>query len=220
VIDPDEVAPALDSVAAEILAAAGIEEPPVDSDALARHLGLVVEEVASPGRSRSNPSAVRVDPDWPAERRHFTIAQAVGKMLKPRLVAKLGEMGASASLLNRLGERLLVPTEWFAADARATGYDWFALKERYRTAPDELLAGRLLEVGESVVVAFLDGDRVLWRRGNGVRANRRLTAAEERCLGAVRASGSPEVVRSENWTVQGWPLSSEGRVVLFSRVED
>ena len=221
-ITKEDILAVVDSLVDEVLEEAEISEPPVDSEALARHLGLSVEEAESPGRPRANQSVIRIDPDWTPERRHAMIAMGIAKSLRDRLADKMGEMPEgmnAASLMNLLGERLLVPQSWFARDAREVGFDLAALLERYRTASAELLALRLLDGVESSIVALIDGDRVVWRRGNGVRANRQLSEAEKECLREVSYTGEAQIVRIDSWTVQGWPLSDGTRFVLRSMID-
>jgi predicted transcriptional regulator len=224
---------AIDQQVTEQLAAAGITAPPVDTVALAeRHVGLTIRRQpgARPGRSRKagEPRTLVLDPDASDESRQWSAAQAIGAEWKPNVLRRLSlEADASRglggpSMANRIAERLLLPTAWYAADAASLDYDLLALKERYRTAGFELIALRWLDLPEPCVVTILDGTRVHRRRGNARRVNKRLSAAEVQCARAVAVSGRPRTVSRGGWTTHGWPVPSSGgdRVILRSVVDE
>ncbi len=231
-LPPEEWSAALDRVVSDLLDAAGVGQPPVDALAIAEHhLGFVVAREAGArrpaGRSKDARS-INIDPDSSVEASQWVAAQAIGRHLRPALLRQLGadtgdeRPAGGASLANRLAERLLTPTPWFAADAAATGYDLFALKDRYATAGHELIARRWLDLPEPCVVALLTDGCVTWRRSNAFRVNKRLSAAEELCQRAVTASGRPDTRTRAGWTVSGWPvpLTLGDRIFLRSVVED
>ncbi len=225
----EELSAALDAVVDDLLAAAGVREPPVDAIALAeRHLGFVIRRASGGRRPRGRAGesvSITVDPDASPEARQWVAAKAIGRHLAPEVVRRLGVDAAdkaAAALGNQLAERVLVPTAWFAADAAACHYDLLSLKERYATASYELLADRWLDLPEPCVVAVFDDGRVTLRRSNAHRVNRRPTPAEERCARLVVSSGRPRSVAHGGWSVRGWPVpASHGpRVILRSTVAD
>src|SRR5581483_2278770 len=139
---PDELLATIDRQVAEQLAAAGVTAPPVDAVAFAEHHpGLTIrrESGARPGRSRKavEPRTLVLDPDASEESRQWSAAQTIGAVWKPEVLRRLGLDAddarglGGAALANRVAERLLLPTGWFAADAAALDYDLLALKDRY-----------------------------------------------------------------------------------------
>jgi hypothetical protein len=117
---------------------------------------------------------------------------------------------------------LLVPGSWFALDAPACDYDVLQLKQRYRTASHEVVAWRLLDLPAPCVITIIDNEHVTRRRSNAWRVKRQLAAAEQKCQQQVNASGKPQVVRAEGWTVQGWPVHQADwqREILRSVVDE
>jgi hypothetical protein len=233
-LSQEEVDQALERAVEELLTAAQVTVPPVDALRIAQnHLGLTVSLTpgSSPhGRTRSavpgKPIVLHAEES--EERQQWAVAQAIGTHCKPDLLRRLGVAPdqaralGGASLVNLFAGRLLVPTAWFAADARATGYDLLELKSRYRTAAHETLADRLLDLPEPSIVTVVDDGRVLRRRSNAWRVRRELEPAERACQQYVSTHSRPHVVRADGWTVQGWPIpqSDSQRVILRSVVEE
>ncbi|HEY8504786.1 MAG TPA: hypothetical protein VIL46_09405 [Gemmataceae bacterium] len=225
----EEVLEAIERAVRALLEEAGVTPPPVDALALARgHFGWRVEEVEAPprrGRRRERGDTagpIRLPAGLSEEARQAVAARRVGEVLEGRVLAELGapREGPRPSLANRIAERLLLPLDAFARDARELGFDVLRLKERYWTASHEAIARRLPELPEPCVVALTEGERVVWRRGSAGAAGRRLTPAERRCREAVERSGEPTLVRYEGWTVQGWPLPGAGDRVLLRGVPE
>jgi hypothetical protein len=231
-LPPVEVAAAIDRVVGELLDAAGVTEPPVDAIALAeRHLGLPVRrEPGARGVRRGRSGGTRalvLDPESSEYAQQWAAAQAVGAHLKPRLLQRLGldadearGLGGS-SLTNRLAERLLVPTAWFAAETVARNHDLEALREGFRTAAPELIAARWLDLPEPCIITTFDGERPVRRRSNVWRVTKQPSPVEEQCRRAVAAAGRPRTVVRGGWTVQGWPVAEPlPRIVLRSVVDE
>ncbi|HEY1378528.1 MAG TPA: hypothetical protein VGF55_17140 [Gemmataceae bacterium] len=225
----EELSAALDAVVADLLAAAGVGGPPVDALALAeRHVGFVIRREPGGGRSRrraAGPVTVAVDPDAALEAQQWAAARAIGAHLAPEVVRRLGldpDAARRAGLGTPLAGRVLVPTAWFAADAAACDYDLLSLKERYATAGYELLADRWLDLPEPCVVTVLDDGRVMRRRSNARRVNKRPSSAEERCGRLVTSSGRPRTVLLGGCSVRGWPVPTPHgpRVILRSTVDE
>jgi hypothetical protein len=213
-IERSEVHQAVDQAVEELLAAAGVQEPPVDAIALAReHLGLVVS--LDRGRSRQwgrGGKQVSERPEPTVEENQWTVAHAIGEHLKPALLRRLGidpeqrQPMTGESLPRLFADRLLVPGRWLADQSRASGYDLLALKEKFRTASHEVIAWRLLDLPEPVIITIIDNGSVSRRRSNAWRVNRDLSEPEKRCQRYVHQYSRPHQLREDEWTVQGWPV--------------
>jgi IrrE N-terminal-like domain len=218
----------------EILATAGIVEPPVDTIALARnHLGIEVYiDRSQPQRGRAQRSAgqkqIYLKPEPTEERQQWTVAHEIGEHLKPELLQRLGvepddaRAMAGESLANLLAYHLLVPTAWFRADAPAANYDVLVLKKRYRTASHEVVAWRLLDLPEPCVVSIIDNGHVYRRRSNAWPVRRQLEPPEQQCQKYVNYHSKPAVVQKDGWTVHGWPVHQADwrREILRSRRDE
>lgn len=226
----EDVLHGVDRAVEELLAAAGVEGPPVDALALARHLGLEVRvEEGAPPRGRSRRAAdneIVLHPGLSEEQRHAAAARAAGDHVKSSLLARLGfdpgqRPTAGASLPGLFADRLLVPTAWFRSDAPSSGYDLAELKSRYRTASHELIAWRLLDLPAPCIVTVVDDDKVHRRRSNAWRVKKELDPVEQQCQRHVARHGGPHELRANGWTVRGWPVPCAGwtRVVLRSVVD-
>jgi hypothetical protein len=207
----EEVHHAIDRVVEELLTAAGVPAPPVDAVALARgHLGLVLEPERS-RRSRARREAPAGD-EPTEEARQWSAARRIGEHLKPTILRHLGlsaEQGrglGGTSLPTLFAAHLLAPSDWFRDDARALNFDVLGLQQRYPTAGAELLAWRLLDLPEPVVITVVDNDHVQRRRSNAWRVRRELEPAERECQRYVHHYSRPRIVCAGGWTVQGWPL--------------
>ncbi|MGE3804120.1 MAG: ImmA/IrrE family metallo-endopeptidase [Gemmataceae bacterium] len=234
-LDREEVVAVLDRMVDELLARAGLAEPPVDAIALAqKHLDMVIcvdrtQENRGRAQRAGGKRHIYLRPE-PAEERHqWTVAHEIGEHLKAELLERLGVPPektpalAGESLANLFAHRLLAPTCWFAEDARAVDFDVLELKRRYRTASHELLAWRFLDLPQACIVTVVDNDRISKRRSNGPRIkSKRLEPVEARCHELVRRTGTPQLQRARGWTVQGWPLHRPDwqREILRSVLDD
>lgn len=228
----EEVMRCVDRVAEELLAAAGVEAPPVDALALAqRHLGLAVglDKGATPRRGRrgAGRKQILLRREASAEQHQWAVAQAIGVSRKASMLERLGLDPAlprplmGVSLADLFAQRLLAPTAWFAGDAAACAYDLVELKARYRTASYEVLAWRLLDLPEPCIITVVDDDQVYRRRSNAWRVKKHLEPAEQECQRYVSKHGKAHEVRRGGWTVQGWPVPHESwqRQILRSVVD-
>src|SRR5262245_19996396 len=148
----DDLVAQVDLAVAELLAAAGVNGPPVDAIAIAqRHFGMVVcldKRQTQRGRAQRGAGSrqIYLRPEPTVERHQWTVAHEIGEHLKPALLQRLGIEPPDAkammgeSLANLFAHRLLVPCRWFAEDAADLDYDLLALKERYATSSHEVLA--------------------------------------------------------------------------------
>jgi hypothetical protein len=117
----------------------------------------------------------------------------------------------------------LLPTRWFERDARRQGFDLLELKNLYTTAGYEMIALRILDIDEPCVIAVVDNGVVASRRGNRAPATKKLTAAEQACLGQLgRYAEQRQTARADGWTATGWPIPGGpyDRIILRSVPDD
>jgi Zn-dependent peptidase ImmA (M78 family) len=229
----EEVLEKVDASVEDLLRAAGWEGPPVDAIALAqRHLGMIVcLDRRQQQRGRAQRAAGRkqifLRPEPSEERHQWTVAHEIGEHLKVALLQRLavnpeltGVM-AGESLANLFANRLLVPTSWYADDARSAGWDLLQLKQKYRTVSHEVLAMRFLDLHEPCVVTVVDKDAISKRRSNAWPPGKELEPSELKCQQYVNQFSRPTVVREAGWTVQGWPVhSSDWKREILRSVRD
>jgi hypothetical protein len=234
----EEFSAALDQVVADFLATAECDAPPVNAIALARRLGIdVAFDARLAGRARtaqvaatarSAQPSILIRPEPRAERRQWAVAHEIGEQLAQSVFAALGispeEAGEAARerVANLLASRLLLPTSWFAPDARHWDCDLFALKRRYATASHELIARRLLDLAAPVILSVFDQDRLTWRKSNVAGRVPPLSAAELECLRDVRSKEAAVDESLGNARVQGWPIHEPGwrREILRMEIEE
>jgi len=237
-IPPEEVVATLERVAVESLREAGIDRPPIDALELARGLSVrVAWDDRQQGRARyvrlSRPRGrapqptILLRPEPRAERQHWAVAHEIGEHVAHRVFAELGVDPREVSPLcrewvaNRLAGRLLLPAEWFAADAAACAWDLVALKARYPTASHELIARRMLEMQPEVIISIFDQGSLSWRRSNVPGRAPPPSAAEMACWRLVHRRNRPHRARDGMDSVQGWPVHEEGwkREILRREVQ-
>jgi hypothetical protein len=212
----EEVTGLVDRLVQELLEAAGCQQPPVDALQLAQqHLGIeVCVDGRQPSRGRAQKSGggkqIYLRPEPSAERRQWTVAHEIGEHLRPQLLGRLGAgetpVMTGESLANLFAYRLLVPTCWFAEDARNLDYDLPELKQRYGTASHEVIAWRMLDLPEPCVITIVDNEHVSRRRSNAWPVTRQLAGAERTCLEYVHSYSRARRIQADGWTVYGWPV--------------
>lgn len=231
----EEVIAVLDEIVEDLLDQADIAGPPVDAIALAqKHLDIKVlqdsrqEERGRVQRAGKKPQ-IFVRPEPTEERHQWTVAREICQHFKQQILERLNLDKEEAkgltgeSLYTLFSSRLLVPTQWFAADAAAANYNLLDLKKRYRTASHEVIALRFLDLPFPTVVTVIDNDEIHRRKSNGPRIKaKQLEAAEEKCRKYVNKHGKSKTVREGAWTVQGWPIHQADwkREILRSVVEE
>jgi len=219
-IAPEELASAVDRVAADVLAAAGIGEPPVDALRVAQRLGLAVAwDDRQAGRARlvtlaaagRQTAAILMRHDPRAEREQWAVAHELGEALAERVFGELGVDPREAPrqgremVANAIASAILLPREFFATDGPALEWDLVALKERYRTASHELIARRMLDCSLPVYISLYDQDRLTWRRSN--TSGRRPPPSELELNARRRAHESGEaVIEFGPPKIQVWPI--------------
>lgn len=148
----EEVTTSIDRMVEELLDAAGVTQPPVDTIALAQGpLGMVVVlDQRQPQRGRAQRALgkkqIYLRPEPREERHQWTVAHEIGEHLKSELLQRLGIVPSETrsmmgeSLANLFAYRLLVPTCWFVEDVKSFDFDLLELKQRYRTSSHEVIA--------------------------------------------------------------------------------
>jgi len=224
---PEELADALDAVAAEVLAAAGVEGPPVDAFAVARALGVTVAEddrqrgrarfVRLKGRGGSAPRAtILLRPEPRPERRQWAVAHEIAEHAAYRLFELLSvdpreaDPGARERTANQLAGRLLLPAAWFGEDGPALDWDLPELKTRYGTASHELIARRMLDFPPPVVITIYDHAGITLRRSNVFGRVPPPSAREIECWRRTHETALAHQTTDGTRTVQAWPVHEEG----------
>jgi Zn-dependent peptidase ImmA (M78 family) len=229
----EDVVAAVDRMIEELLTAAGVDQPPVDTIRLAQgHLGMqVCLDRGQRQRGRAQRAGGRpqiyLRPEPSEERHQWTVAHEIGEHFKVALLERLHIEPAQTrvmmgeSLANLFAYHLLVPGCWLTSDAPACGYDLLELKRLYRTASHEVVAWRLLDLPASCIITIVDNGHIYRRRSNAWSVKRELTSVEQACQRYVNQRSQPRVVQRNGWTVQGWPVhqSDWKREVLRSVVE-
>jgi hypothetical protein len=228
-LEREELHQVVDRAVEELLAEAGVNEPPVDAIALARHLGVAVSFDGKQTQRRGQRANVKqgAHSQLTEEQRQWLAAHEIGAHLQADLLSRLDidptqPRTLTGSLPNLLADHLLVPRRWLAEEGRAAGYDLLDLKQRFRTASQEIIAWRLLDLPEPCIITIIDNDHVHRRRSNAWRINRELSEPEKRCQRYVHQYNRPHTLAEEGWTVQGWPVHQVDwkREVLRSVIED
>jgi hypothetical protein len=224
----DDLFDAVEKVVRQTLARGDVHQPPVDALDLAQHLfGFTVDyadpvddEDEEPGRygprprprRRPPPDTILLRPDQSDESQQMVAARAVAGRLVPEVLQSLGiapgteSKQGRAQLVGLVTSHLLLPTRWFATDARKAGFDLLEVKDKYPTVGYETLALRMLDVADDpMVIAIVDDGVVAVRRANRFPVTKKLTEAEQRVVERVAEADGPARVRADGWTAWGWP---------------
>ena len=223
----EEFSAALDRVAEEVLAEAGVKRPPVEAVSVAAALGITVawdDRQQRRGRyvrlrsHRGGPAQATIvaRPEPRPERRQWGVAHEIGEHVAWRVFARLGidpreaPPDAREQVANHLAGRLLLPARWFAADATACAWDLLHLKGRYRTASHELIVRRMLEMPPPVIVSIFDNGALYLRRSNVPGRLPPVSRAELACRRAVYQQNRPRRMSDGPLAIQGWPVHEPG----------
>ncbi|MGA2032650.1 MAG: ImmA/IrrE family metallo-endopeptidase [Thermoguttaceae bacterium] len=219
----EELAAGLDAVVSEILAEAGVDRPPVDAFEVARQLGIAValdDQQAGRARyvrlggrrsGRMSPT-ILLRPDVRPERQQWAVAHEIGEHAAYRVFDTWGvdprttSPGAREDVANQLAGRLLLPTDWFTADAAGCDWDLAVLKVRYASASNELIARRMLECGPAVLVTIFDQGKIYFRRSNLPGRTPGLSPGEGQCQRVVHECNCAHRVSEGLCRIQGWPV--------------
>ena len=233
----EQVRQAVESLAAETLADAGLRRPPIDAVQLALRIGLVVarenrtvrETAAAAPRARfvnlavphgeSLPTILVAD-DPRSERRHWAVAHEIGEFCAHEVFQRLGveprcaPPAAREQIANQLAACLLLPRSSFAQRGRNCDWDLLELKEVFTTASHELIARRMLAMPPTIVVTLFDQGKLVWRTGNLDRRAPALTAAEKTAWQFAHAHGQPTRCDQRELPdgivdVRAWPIHEE-----------
>lgn len=235
----EELSVALDAVAAEVLAEAEVEYPPVDALSVAAALRITVAVDAGqhgraryvrlrPYHGREAKASILLRPDPRPERRQWAVAHEIGEHVAWRVFARLGvdpivaPANSRESVANALAGRLLLPQTDFRADALELDWDLLALKSRYRTASHELIARRMLDFTPPVIITIFDHARVSFRHSNLSGRPPRPCDAELQCWRRVHEENRPYRSFDGGQTVSGWPVHEDGwrREILRAEVDE
>ena len=237
-ITQEELSASLDTIAGEVLAEAGVDRPPVDAVAVAKAMGITVAtDNRQPGRARyvrlqginarrPQPTIlVRSEPR--KERRHWAVAHEIGEHVAHRVFSILSvnpretPPNARETVACHLAGRLLLPRDWFSADALACNWDLIALKSDYSTASHELIARRMLDFSLSVIVTIFDHRQISLRRSNLPGRIPPPTSLELDCWRSVHQQNRPHQSSDGPRTVQAWPVHEDGwkREILRTELE-
>jgi Zn-dependent peptidase ImmA (M78 family) len=193
-IPAEQLIDSINDCAAELLAEAGADCPPIDALLIAKRLGLLVAQdrqsdmrarfvrLGQPNRAARGTILLADDPR--PERRQWAVAHEIGEFAAHRVFTELGidpEDLVSAEreqMANHLANAILLPFDWFRADGFAVDWDLFELKQIYSTASNELIARRMLGMSPAVIVSLFDQGKLVWRKSNVLRRPPALVPAE------------------------------------------
>ena len=237
-ITPEELSASLDAVALELLEAAEIRQPPVDTLVMTAALGI---SVATDDRQRGRARCVRlravrgraarptilVRPEPRPERQHWAIAHEIGEHSAHRVFAMLGvdpreaAPAAREAVANHLAGRILLPCVWFASDAADCDWDLLELKQLYATASHELIARRMLDMPPAVIITIYDHGQTYFRRSNQPGRVPPPSEAETACWKAVHRGNQPNDDFDQTRSIRSWPVHEAGwkREILRTEVE-
>ncbi|MBX3412318.1 MAG: ImmA/IrrE family metallo-endopeptidase [Pirellulales bacterium] len=234
----EQLLAAMDAVVVELLDAAGIDTPPVDSLELARRLDIdVARDDQQRGRARfvrlagrhggRSRASILVRAEPRNERRQWAVAHELGEWSAARLFAELGTTASEAPLAareevaNLFAARLLLPELWFVVAAEACDMELVTLKESFRTASYELIARRTLDLSAPAIVTVFDQGNVTWRRSNVVANPPALSSAERVEWRTTHESASYAEGISGLGRLRCWPIHEEGwrREILRQELE-
>jgi len=238
-ITREELVDVLEGVVTDLLAEGRVERPPVDAVRLAESLGITValddrqqgraRFVRLGGHGRRRPrETILLRPDPRPERRQWAVAHEIGESAAYRVFDALGvdpreaSVGAREAVANRLAGLLLLPGQWFSADASDCGWDLFELKRLYTTASHELIARRMLEMPPPVIITIFDQGRTSLRKSNVPGRVPPLSPAETECRRIAHDLNQPHTAHDALQVVQAWPVHEDGwkREIIRAEVEE
>jgi hypothetical protein len=219
----DELALALDTVAAGVLARLDAADPPIDAVALARALQLSVAwDERQSGRGRvvrlrefsgtASRGSILLRPDPRPERLQWVIAHEIGELFAVHVFDRLGvdpceaPSGSREMVANQLAGRMLLPDDWFAEAGASCGWDLPELKIRFSTASHELIARRMLDFSSPIGITILDNGRRTFRRGNLPGRLPPLASLEQVTWRAAHETGQAVTEADHLCRVQAWPV--------------
>jgi hypothetical protein len=222
-LTPQEFSAALDAVAAEMLARHPAPQEPIDALELARVLGLTIAwDERQAGRARTarlsahagggTQASILLRPEPRPERLQWAVAHEIGELCAHRVFEHLGvdpreaPAGARETVANAFAPRILLPRDTFAAACRETGWDLVALKARFPAASHELIARRMLDFAEGVIITIFDHGRRTFRRGNLPFRLPPLGELEQKAWRTAHYESAACVEADFVRRVQAWPI--------------
>jgi len=219
-IAQEELAAAVEDVAADLLRRQGVRRPPVDALALLRRMGIAVAwDERQQARARfvrlrrggALTGTILLKPEPRPERLQWAVAHELGEHLAERVFAALrvdpvvAPVEAREKVANRLAGALLLPLAWFARDGAAEDWELPALKLRYATASHELIARRMLDCPPPVIVGIYDQGELTFRASNVPGRCPRPSAAELLVRRQAHESGMAAAAEGSS-DVRAWPI--------------
>ncbi len=219
----EELSLALDTIAAEAIAALAGVGPPVDALRLAQALRLTVAwDERQNGRGRivrlsefagaASRGSILLRPDPRPERLQWAVAHEIGELFANRVFDALGvdpreaPSGARETVANQLAGRMLLPREWFGEAGAECGWDILGLKACFATASHELIARRMLDFPPSIGITIFDNGRRTFRRGNLRNRMPPLVPLERTAWRTAHETANAVVEEDYLCRVQAWPV--------------
>jgi predicted transcriptional regulator len=223
----EQVRDAIDCVATEVLAEAGVTAPPVDAFCIAGRLGLSVLRdnetgvrarfVRRAGATTGSRPTIYLADEPRVERRQWAVAHEIGENYAHRVFENLGlapvdaPPAAREDVANRIAGSLLLPRDWFSAAGVTSDWDLLDLKAQFVTASHELVARRMLEMSIPVIITLCDQQKLQWRRSNTLRRPPALTPAERDAWQAAHGFSQPARCNSSELPdgiedIRAWPI--------------
>jgi hypothetical protein len=115
--------------------------------------------------------------------------------------------GARENVANQLASRVLLPRAWFEYHARSLGWELPRLKQIFSTASHELIARRMLDFEQPVVISVFDHGRATWRHTNFARCAPALSKAELAAWRTAHEDRQAAVETDGFGRVQAWPIN-------------
>lgn len=223
----------IDQVVDDLFEDQQITSPPVDSFKLAEFLQWeVILSGIQQERGRMKQIAGRttifLQNDPRPERVQWALAHEIGESLSSHWISLVAEQDLRLQpqlreeLANHFATRLLLPEQWFPADAQETDGDLLQLKEIYSTASYQLIATRLLDQEEVSVITIFDEGQQTFRRGNSGAAIPPLQPLEKRCCQETHQTGNPVRLEEQGLIVEAWPVHEPGfkREIVRTRPQE
>ena len=156
-------------------------------------------------------ASIFLKPDPRLERCQWSVAHEIGEHLAADLFDRLSldprDAPAQARewVANHFASRLMLPSDWFFADAAAVAWHLPRLKRRYATASHELIARRMLDGSVSIIITIHDQGQLTWRRGNVCDRVGPPVEAERRCWRHTHETGRASRLRGQ-CLIECWPV--------------
>jgi Zn-dependent peptidase ImmA (M78 family) len=224
----EEYHEALEQTAEQLLWEADIEPGGVDAFELAERLGVTVLRDdhlprrgqfvrLAAGHGGGSQAAVLLGREPRSERQQWALAHELGESIAWQVFDRLGvargdiRPGSREQVASALASRILLPLRAFRKSGVACDWDLLELKATFPTASHELIARRLLDLRNPIVVTVVDQKSITWRRSNIAGVPNQMTAGEDACWRQCHAAAEPVVVDSTDEQVSGatvrcWPI--------------